>query len=78
MTSYEDNQAAHRHAVQEAFPELSEAQVEAVHALWKYGRNGADGEYAIRQYLALECGVSDDEKIRKMFGSLGLLGLCLF
>lgn len=67
MTTYDDNQVEHRRVIQEVFPELSEAQVVAVHALWKYGRGGAEGEWSLRQYLAQECGVSDGEKIQKMF-----------
>jgi len=71
---------AYRRTIRETAPELTEAQVEGVFALWKYGLRKYGYEERmdlLGDYLALECGVRGDE-FKKLGSALWRLTTCIW
>lgn len=80
MGSYDDQIAAHKNGAKEACPALTEAQLEAVWAVWHFcppqsGREARD--FAVRSYLTLDCGISLDDAAA-VIKALQRYDLCLF
>ena len=68
MSCHEDRIATHKYAVKEVLPDLTEAQLEAVWALWAYHSPKVDRdeyEYAVVSYLTTECGVPHVDEAKK-------------
>lgn len=81
MSCHEDRVAAHKHVVKEVFPELTDAQLEGVWALWAYHtttRTPADRDNAVTGYLTVECGVPHVDEAKKAVRALHQFDLCLF
>lgn len=80
MTCHDDRIAAHKHAAREAVPGLTDAQLEAVWALWAYKPPSAsldDQDHSVTGYLTMECGASIEDA-RKAVRALHKFDLCLF
>jgi hypothetical protein len=80
MSCHQDQVAAHKNAVKGLFPDLTEAQLEGVWALWAYHYAGERymREDALTSYLVTECGVPHVDDAKKAIKALHRFGVCLF
>jgi hypothetical protein len=80
VSSYEDQIATHKHAVQTICPGLSDAQLEGVWAIWRYHSPKSPSEerdFAVQGYLTCDCGISLEDSKRAV-RALHRFDLCLF
>jgi hypothetical protein len=75
MSCHADRVRAHKGAARKAVPQLNDAQLEAVWAIWAYVNN--DRRWCVSSYLSNEAGLSREE-IDKVTNALTSLAFVMF